>query len=114
MRMEPREDPMAFTIQVECAKGELEDLGVFIDEKTFKVQIITGLINDYENERRNIDSKKRGKLTMEKGRTITAQGCDIPHREKEDGGGITLAALTATTFTTVRRKLRKNLGKMLK
>ena len=111
MSMEPGEDPVAFIIRVGRAQSELRDLKVIIDDDTIKVQIVTGLSNEYDNERRMLDSKSREKLTMEKIRTITAQRYDRLQQEKGDAGGIALAAMSAAaTSGTPRCQLCEKLG----
>ena len=66
------------------SRSELAELNVEIDDDDIKVQIVTGLSNEYDNERRLPDSKSKEKLTIEKIRNIIAQRFERLQQRKED------------------------------
>ena len=82
MRMEQGENPLAFILHEERARSELAELNIEIDDDDIKVQIVTGLSNEYDNERRLPDSKSKEKLMMAKIRNITAQRFERLQQQK--------------------------------
>ena len=110
MRMEQEEDPQAFILRVERARSELAELNVELDDDDIKVQIVTGLSNEYDNERRLPDSKSKEKLTMEKIRSITAQRFEQLQQQKVDSGRIALAVMTSPASGSVKCQLCETVG----